>query len=63
MTNYCALIVNNMVSDLIVADYEWVTANLAGQWLDLGGDPLTVGIGYTYENGQFIPPMPQPENE
>lgn len=47
--NYCALVVGGIVTEIIVADYAWATANLDGDWHDLGGDPLTVGIGYIYD--------------
>ncbi len=47
--NYCALVVNGSVTEIIVADYAWATANLDGDWHDLGGEPLTVAIGWTYD--------------
>jgi hypothetical protein len=55
--NYCAKIENSIVVEVIVADYSWAVANLAGDWHDLGAEPLTVGIGYTYNevNDVFIP--------
>ena len=58
MKNYCALLIDDTVSEIIVADYAWATANLQGDWHDLGGEPLTVGIGYTYDavNDVFVPP-------
>lgn len=58
--NYCAKLVNNVVMEIIVADYAWATANLEGDWHDLGGEPLTVGIGFTYdaENNVFVAPTP-----
>ena len=49
MNNYCARVENNLVVDVIVADYEWVTENLSGDWHDLGGDPLTIGLGWIYD--------------
>ena len=57
--NYCAKVESGTVTEIIVADYAWATANLEGDWHDLGGEPLTVGIGYTYdtENNKFIPPV------
>jgi hypothetical protein len=47
--NYVAQLANNIVEAIIVADYEWATANLDGDWHDLGPEPLTVAIGYTYD--------------
>ena len=60
MKNYVAQLVNNVVTEIVVGDYEWVTANLAGEWHDLGLEPLTVGIGYTYDpaTDTFTPPPP-----
>ena len=56
-----AKVENGVVTQVIVADFEWVQNNLQGDWHDLGGDPLTVGIGYTYdpEADAFIAPRPQ----
>lgn len=59
MNNYCALVENNLVTQVIVADFDWVQNNLQGDWHDLGGDPLTVGVGYTYHKNTdtFTPPI------
>ena len=58
MKNYVAQLANNIVEAIIVADYEWATANLDGDWHDLGPEPLTVAIGYTYDaaTDTFIAP-------
>ncbi len=57
--NYCAKVENGIVAEVIVADYAWATANLEGDWHDLGGEPLTVGIGYIYDavNDVFVAPV------
>jgi len=47
--NYVAQLANNIVEAIIVADYEWATANLDGDWHDLGPEPLTVAIGWIYD--------------
>jgi len=62
MKNYCALVVNNVVCEIIVADYEWTLANLQGDWHDLGGDPLTVAIDWLYNptNDTFTAPPSYP---
>lgn len=59
MKNYCALVSNNVVDQIIVADYQWVIENLSGDWHDLGQEPLFVGVGYSYDrsSGTFSPPM------
>lgn len=61
--NYCALVVNNIVEQIIVADFDWVLNNLAGEWINLGGEPLTVGPTYSYDpnTGTFTPPPPPPD--
>lgn len=59
--NYCAKVVNNVVTEIIVSDYEWAITNLEGEWHDLGGEPLTIGIAYTYdaELDEFMAPTIQ----
>jgi hypothetical protein len=60
--NYCALVANGTVTEIIVADYAWVTANLQGDWHDLGPEPLTVAMGWNYDaaTNTFSPP-PDPD--
>ena len=57
--NYVAELTNGVVVAIFVADYEWAQANIAGVLHDLGGEPLTVGIGYTYDaaNDVFVAPV------
>jgi hypothetical protein len=64
MKNYLARLNLNIVDEIIVGDYDWAVANLAGVWHDLGAEPLTVGIGYTYDpaTDTFTPP-PTPEDD
>ena len=50
---YAALIVDGVVTQVIVGDAAWAAANLGGEWHDT--DTL-VGIGWTYQDGQFSPP-------
>jgi hypothetical protein len=56
--NYVAQLANNIVEAIIVGDYEWAKANLDGDWHDLGPEPLTVAIGWTYDaaTNTFSPP-------
>ncbi len=59
--NYCCLIINGVVDQIIVAEYDWASANLEGDWHDLG-EELTIGIGYTYDadtNTFTAPVMPE----
>ena len=58
MKNYVAQLADNVVEAIIVGDYDWAVANLPGNWHDLGPEPLTVGIGYTYNptTDTFSPP-------
>ena len=62
MKNYVAQLADNIVTEIIVGDYDWAIANLTGEWHDLGVEPLTVGIGYIYDpaTDTFTPP-PTPE--
>ena len=62
MKNYVAQLADNVVEAIIVGDYDWAVANLPGNWHDLGPEPLTVGIGYTYNpiTDTFTPPPPDP---
>ncbi len=63
--NYCAKLVNSVVTEIIVADYAWATANLDGEWHNLGGEPLTVAIGDTYDavNNIFVAPTTESDSE
>lgn len=63
MKNYCAQIVDNVVAQIIVSDLEWATANLEGQWNDLGKNPDDVGVGYSYDpvTDTYTRPVPVPE--
>lgn len=56
--NYCAKVESGTVTEIIVADYVWATANLDGDWHDLGGEPLLVAIGWTWDGSTFNPPSP-----
>ena len=59
MKNYVAQLADNVVEAIIVGDYDWAVANLPGNWHDLGPEPLTVAIGYTYDptTDTFSPPV------
>jgi hypothetical protein len=60
MKNYCALLENNVVTEIIVGDFDWVTENLEGDWVEIGVEPLTIAIGYIYNSDtqEFTPPPP-----
>ncbi len=65
MKNYCALLVENVVTEIIVADCVWANENLDGEWVDCTNNgELTVAIGYTYDavNDVFVAPQ-APEAE
>lgn len=67
MKNYCALLVQNVVTEIIVGDYVWANENLDGEWVDCTNDgELTVAIGYTYDpdTQEFTaPPTIEPNDE
>jgi len=54
--NYVAQMSGDTVTAIIVADDEWVQANLEGEWHDLGPEPLTVCIGYLWNGTTFEAP-------
>jgi hypothetical protein len=60
--NYCCLIVDRVVTQIIVSDYEWATTNLEGSWYDLGSEIGKVGVGYSYNEvaDVFVAPQPFP---
>lgn len=62
MKNYCALVSDNCVTEIIVGEFDWVQNNLPGQWHDLGGEPLTVAVGWIYDpaTNSFTPPTYAP---
>ena len=63
MKNYCALLVQNLVTEIIVGDYVWANENLGGEWVDCSNNgELIVAVGYSYDpvTHEFTPP-PEPE--
>jgi hypothetical protein len=59
MTKYAAQIIDNIVEDVIVANYEWAIEKIGGEWVDCtDGDRPSAGIGFTYdpETKTFIQP-------
>ena len=67
MKNYCALLKDNVVTEIIVGDYVWANENLDGEWVDCTDNgELTVAIGYIYDpdTQDFVaPPSPEVESE
>jgi hypothetical protein len=64
--NYCALVANSTVTEIIVGDIDWATENLQGDWHDLGPEPLTVAIGWIYDAATdtfSAPPTPEPDDD
>ena len=58
--NYCAQIIDNVVAQIIVSDFDWATTNLEGTWHDLGSELGKIGIGYTYDAVAEVFTAPQP---
>jgi hypothetical protein len=59
MKTYAAQIKENVVTEIIVGDYEWANENLEGEWVDCTEDnELIAGVGYNYDakTNQFIAP-------
>ena len=65
MKNYCALLNNNVVTEIIVADFDWVQNNLQGDWHNFGSEPLTIAVGWTYDEqtNEFYPPPNELDDE
>ena len=60
MKTYSALLVQNIVTEIIVGDYVWANENLNGEWVDCTDNgELTIAIGYTYDpkTQEFIAPI------
>jgi len=57
---YAAQVEDGTVVQVIVGDAGWANTRLGGTWVDT--DTL-VGIGWTYTNGQFEPPISTEEEE
>jgi hypothetical protein len=51
-----ARIENGIVVQVIEGSVEWAAFNLEGDWIDC--ENQTCGIGYSFEDGLFIPPQP-----
>jgi hypothetical protein len=59
MTEYAAQLIENVVEDVIVANYEWAIEKIGGEWVDCtDGDKPSAGIGFTYDPATetFSPP-------
>ena len=65
MKTYSALLVQNLVTEIIVGDYVWANENLDGEWVDCSNNgELTVAIGWTYDpdTQEFTaPPTVEPD--
>jgi len=61
MIEYAAEISTGIVTEVIVGNYIWANENLAGQWVDCTcGEYPCAGIGWTWNETDFIPPPPPP---
>jgi len=61
MSEYAAQLNNNIVSQVIVGNYEWAIENLGGVWVDCTcGENPCASIGYIYDptNETFSEPAP-----
>jgi hypothetical protein len=57
MSTFAALIEEGLVVQVIVGDVAWANDRLAGVWV---GSDVLVGIGWSYVDGEFVPPEPEP---
>jgi hypothetical protein len=64
MIEYAALLIENIVQEIIVGNYIWANENLGGEWVDCTDDgELTIAIGYIYDSATetfSAPPPPLP---
>lgn len=62
MSEYAALLLENIVQEIIVGNYIWANANLGGEWVDCTNNgEVAAGIGYTWDGTNFIaPPVVEP---
>lgn len=58
MERTAAKIEDGVVTQVIVGSYEWANHRLGGEWVNTTGK--SVGIGYSYLDGEFRPPRPYP---
>ena len=55
---YAAQIVDGIVTQVIVGEAEWATANLGGIWVAVGD--VYPGPGWAYDGTTFHPPYTEP---
>jgi len=60
MSVYAALVEDGLVVQVIVGDVDWANDRLDGVWV---GSDVLVGIGWAYEDGEFVAPEPEPYDE
>ena len=60
MSKKFAQIENNIVSNIVIADDEWIS-NQSGEWIPFS-DETIIGVGFEYNrvNNVFISPQPFP---
>jgi hypothetical protein len=56
---YAAQVTDGTVTQVIVGTADWANQRLDGTWVDT---PTLVGIGWTFEDGTFVPP-PAPDDD
>ncbi len=50
MSEYAARLKNNIVEDVIVANYQWAIENIGGEWVDCTTDDKPcAGLDFTYD--------------
>jgi hypothetical protein len=57
MSVYAALVEDGLVVQVIVGDVDWANDRLDGVWV---GSDVLVGIGWSYQDGEFVAPEPEP---
>ena len=58
MKTYAAQLNDNIVSEVIVGNYEWAIENIGGVWVDCTDNgELVAGVGYTFDGTDFVAPI------
>ena len=52
---YAAKVADGTVTQVIVGTPEWASERLGGVWV---GSDVKVGVGWTVQDGQIVPPPP-----
>lgn len=58
MSKYSAMVEGGVAVQVIVGDVNWASIAFGGEWHDVDG--LSVGVGWTLNDGEWRRPAPAP---